>query len=504
MSRQRDSDLGPETDSRRVEAELEEFGDPEAGPTLPSTTLAAASVRRHDARGDRADAGPVGYAEILRLSWPVMLSQGLVALTGLVDRAMIGRVGSEAGAAVPLAAVGFATQLFFLIQSALFAVGLAAVALMARAIGAGDPDRSRAVFAASLEVALALAIGFSVPILLLGRWLLGLLGAEPAVIDAAIPYLVWVMGSSGMLALSLVLDSGLRANKDMRTPMWIAVVVAVVKLSGNWLLIYGHAGFPRLELVGAGLATAISQAVGLALFVWAVLRTPHESPVAVRWRHFRGASRRLRRDVVRIAVPGIGERVIMNFAMLSFFWVLSRYYGTLAVAAYTVGIALLSFSWIPGMAYSTSCATLVGQSLGAHDRRGAITAGWRSVQLAVVTAVAMGVLVAVTREELARLFTDDRAVIDELIPFMLALALIQPFLQAHFTLGGAHRGAGDTWTPLVAAAIGNWVFRVPVAILFAAVLDLSVLWIWFSLNLDHVARTAYLAWSFHRGRWADV
>jgi len=430
-----------------------------------------------------------------------MLSQGLVALSGLIDRAMIGRLGSDGGAAVPLAAVGFATQLFFLVQSALFAVALACVALMARAIGGGDLARSRAAFAASLQVSLAVTLGFAVPIMLFAEPIFRLLGAEPAVIQSAIPYLNWVMGSSGLLALSMVFDSGLRANKNMRAPMWIALAVTAVKLGGNWLLIFGNWGVPRLELVGAGLATAIAQAVGLGLFLWVVGLAPRGSPVAVRWRDLSRAGP-IRREIIRIAIPGVGERVVMNVAMLSFFWILSHYYGTLAVAAYTVGVALLSFSWIPGTAYATSCATLVGQALGARDVASATAAGWRSVQLSVVTAVAMGIFVALTRYPLARIFTDDQAVIQELVPFMLALAFIQPFLQAHFTLGGAHRGAGDTWTPLVAAAVGNWVFRVPVACLFAIVLDKSVLWIWFSLNLDHVARTAYLAWSFRRGKWA--
>jgi Na+-driven multidrug efflux pump len=144
----------------------------------------------------------------------------------------------------------------------------------------------------------------------------------------------------------------------------------------------------------------------------------------------------------------------------------------------------------------------VGQALGARDVDAARMVGWRSVKLAVVTALGMAALVIATRYPLARLFTDDAAVIAELVPFMLALALIQPFLQAHFTLGGAHRGAGDTWTPLIAAAVGSWVFRVPVACWFAIVLELDVVWIWFSLNLDHVSRTVLLVWSFRRGRWA--
>ena len=486
--------------AREVEAEIEELGDPEGAPSLPSTTLAAQATIPHPDVLRDPSVRRSATGEIMQLAWPVMLSQGLISLAGLIDRAMVGRLGGDDGAAVPLAAVGFATQFFFLIQSALFAVGLACIALMARAIGAGKPERARAALAASLEISIITTLALGGTILVLGRSALVWLGADAAVADAALPYLQLVIGSSLLLAVALLLESALRANRDMRTPMWIALIITVTKLAGNWLLIYGNWGFPELGLTGAGWATVFAQAVAVVLFVAVIARTHENSPVAVRWKDWRNA-RALRREVVRIALPGIAERIVMNIAMLGYFWVLGHYYGTVEVAAYTVGVALLSFSWIPGTGYAQACATLIGQSLGADEPQYAKRVGWRSARLALGTAIVLGIIVAVARYPLARLFTADEAVVAALGPFMLALAIAQPFLQLHFTLGGAHRGAGDTWTPLVAATVGNWVFRVPLALIFAIVLQAPVVWVWYTLIIDHVARAIWLTISFRRGRW---
>jgi putative MATE family efflux protein len=455
-----------------------------------------------------ATSGQVGsrrasVVEILHLAWPVMLSQMLVSLSGLVDRAMIGRVGGEYGAAVPLAAAGFATQFFFLIQSTLFAIGLACVALMARAIGGGNARRARLALAASVQVSVLLTAVLMVLMIGFARPFLTALGAEPAVVATALPYLRLVVGSSIVLSVSLVFDSALRANKDTRTPMYVSGVVAAVKLALNYALIFGYWGAPRLELVGAGIATVVSQIVGLALFAWVVVRKPVGSAVRVRWRDLVRRNP-LRREVVRIAIPGIAERLVMNAAMLSYFWVLGRGYGTVAVAAYTVGIALLSFSWIPGQGYAQAGATLVGQALGARRPDAAERTGWQSAGLALGTAIVLGGVCVVAADPLARLFTDDAEVIAELIPFLLTLAIAQPFLQLHFTLGGAHRGAGDTVTPLLAATLGTWLFRVPLAVLFGFVLHAPVIWVWGAIIFDHVARSAYLAWSFRRGRWREL
>lgn len=494
-----------------VEVLADELADPESAPSLPATTLAAQAIPHAEpepkpagAADDADSQGPLtGIRELLRLAWPVMLATGAVTLAGIIDRAMVGRLGDGAGgAAIPLAAVGIATQFFFLVQSSLFAVGLACVALVARAIGARSPRDSQLAFAASIQVAIALSLGLSIPIALGAPVAFAFLGQEEVVISAAIPYLHYVLGSSVMMAVALVIESAMRADKQMRQPMQIAMLVTICKLSLNWLFIFGHWGFPRMELVGAGLATLISQILGLALLLLAIRRRGETSPLHLRWGDVAGHNPRVR-EILRIAVPGIAERLVMNTAMLSYIWVLGHYYGTLSVAAYTVGIPLLAFTWIPGQAYAQSCATLIGQALGRGKPEEATRIGWQAAGLAVFTAVILGTIVAFKRYSLAGLLTQDEAMIRALGPFLLALSIAQPVLQLQFTLGGAHRGAGDSTTPLIAACVGNWVFRVPLAFGAAMLLDADISWVWYALIFDHIARSLVLGISFHRGKWRD-
>ncbi|HKA15026.1 MAG TPA: MATE family efflux transporter, partial [Myxococcota bacterium] len=433
--------------------------------------------------------------EIWALSWPLMLSQVLLNVVGLIDIAMVGRLGAE-----KVAAVGYATQFSQLAQSVLFAVGFATVAMMAHAIGAGDPQRARRSLAAALQVSVGTAAMLTAILLAVPGAMLAMLGADPAVATASIPYLQLVVGSSLLLAVGMTLEFALRADRDTRTPMLIASVVTAVKIAGNAVLIFGAGPFPRLELVGAGLATFLSQVVGLLLFTTVVVHANCDSPLALRPRDF-GAARPLVREVVSLAVPGVGERLANNLALLAYFRVLSGY-GSVAIAAYTVGVRLLAFTWIPGTAFGTAASTLVGQALGAGQREAAVRAGWRASHLSLGVAAVLGGAWAAMPRFLAGLFTHDAALIDELVPFMIVLAVVQPALQSHFALGGAHRGAGDTFTPFVAAAIGNWAFRVPLAFVLAGAFDAPVVWIWFVILFDHVARAVWLAVSFSQGRWA--
>lgn len=453
--------------------------------------------------GPDRDARTAATREILRLAWPVMASQILLNLTGLIDRMMIGRLAEAGGAAVPLAAVGYASQLFHLVHTTLFAVGLACVALMARAIGAGDATRARQAFTGSVQISTLVTGVYAGLLLSFTEPALALLGAEPAVVAVAAPYLRLTVGASIVLAFTLIFESALRADRRMRTPMLIGVAVTACKLGLNAVLIFGWLGAPRLEVVGAGLATAASQTLGLGLYAVLFARAPRDAATAFRPGDLLRRNP-MAREVIRIALPGVAERVVLNLGLLSYFAILSHYYGTLSVAVYTVGVSILAFSWIPGTGYAQACATVVGQSLGAGRADLATDAGRRSLWLAIATGVPMALVCALLREPLARAFTDDGAVIAGLSPFMLALALGQPFLQMHFTLAGVHRGAGDTVTPLFAAMVSAWGIRLPLAIAVGAWLGLDVVWIWVTLVLDHIARAAWLGASFARGRWRET
>lgn len=424
----------------------------------------------------------------------MILSQILASAVSLIDIAMLGRLGPEV-----LAAVGYVTQFFWLSHAVLMSVGVAGVALMARALGAGDPARARAALGAALGVALSVATVIAGVVSFFPRPLLRLLNASPAVIELAIPYLVLTLGSTLLLAVSVTLESGFRAARDTRTPLAIAVVVTLVKTGLNAVLIFGLLGFPAWGLVGAGVATVLSQGVAVSLLLGASRWRPSTRRALALARRDLGPARAALRELVVIATPAVLERLVLNLALMTYFALLGGY-GSATIAAYTVGVRVLSFSWIPGTGFAAAAATQVGHALGEEDPRAASRAGWRAARFAVAVSVTLGALFALARVPLARIFTNDPGVVAALGPFMLTLALAQPLMGLHFTVSGALRGAGDTLTPLLAATLGNWGLRVPLAFAVAR-LEMDVVWMWLVLVVDHVARALWVSASFARGRW---
>jgi putative MATE family efflux protein len=456
--------------------------------SIPSVALvqgAALPALAPRARADR---------DIWSLSWPVILSGIVASIVSLADVAMLGQLGTA-----ELVAVGWVNQVFMLAQSVLMAGGVACVALMARAIGAGAPARARQSMAASLVLALAVAVSLLVITTLGADPLLRALGVTPAVIAEAVPYCALTMASAVVFAVAYTYESAFRSVRDTRMPLAISGAVAAAKVGLNVLLIFGAGPIPRLALIGAGLASLLAQLLGAWLFIAASGRHARAAILSLTLHDLR-ASRPLLAETVRVALPAAGERVLMTLGLMSYFVILSRY-DEVVIAAYTIGVRLLSFSWIPGTAFSAASATLVGQALGASDPDHASRVNWRATRLCVLVSTVIGIAYAWPRKWLAGLFTQDPAVIAALEPLILMLAIAQPFLAMHFTLGGSLRGAGDTMSPLWAATVGTWVFRVGLALLLGPVLGLELTWVWSALIFDHLVRAAWMAWSFERGAW---
>jgi putative MATE family efflux protein len=466
-----------------------EFEDPEVDGALPAATVAVAAAARERLR--RTDRDIVG------LAWPAILSQALASAVLLVDLGMVGHLGTRA-----LAAVGYATQFYFLAQAVLMALGAGCVALMARAAGAGQPALARSALATFLALGGALAAGLAALTLAAPGALLAAIHAPPEIAELATPYLQLTLCSSVLLSVSVAHESGYRAARNTRLPLAVAGLVTAVKLGLNALLIFGLAGLPRLELAGAGWATLVSQLVGVIAFTASARRAAEPEAASMRLgvEDLRAVRGRLG-EALRVAGPAAGERALMQAALVAYFWFLGGY-GPAVIAAYTVGMRLLSFSWIPGIGYSVAAATLVGQAMGAADRRAARDAARRAVRLALLTSLGLGALFAVARGPLVGLFTDDPAVIRAIGPFMWVLALAQPVIAANFTLAGALRGAGDTVSPLVATFLGTWGIRLPLGLLLAQVLHTEVVWVYAVLALDHAGRFALVGLRFRQGAWA--
>lgn len=426
---------------------------------------------------------------VLTLALPITVSSLLQRAEGIVAVFLVGGLG-----ATSIAAVGLGQLLAFVATTLVSGLSVGTNVIVAQLWGARrwqDAGEAARHF-------LWLSLGLSFVLAGLGiagnRLVMQQLGAEPAVIELALPYSTLIFLVIPCTVLIQVLSSVLQGVGDTKTPMFAMIGVNFLHGLLAYPLIYGRWGAPNLGIKGAAIAVGLAEATG-ALYL------------LLRCRPILKTSIRLRLDLIRsiwdVGASVSGERVVQQ-AGIFIYTKLVLLYGTVAYAAHQVGLSIESFSFLPGYGLAIAAATMVGQSIGAGKYTRAKLENWEANRLAMAIMTCMGIIFFFFPYALLRAFTTDEAVIELGTMFLKIVALLQIPLALTMVLAGSLRGAGDTRFIMWATTAGMWGVRVPLAFVFGIWLELGVYYVWTTMVADWTVRMGLLLWRYHSERWQQI
>ncbi len=432
--------------------------------------------------------------KVLDLSGPALAEIFLATLIHMVDMIMVGRVGPEA-----LTAVGLSNQLVAFTLAIFVALNIGTTAVVARSIGGGNPRLANDVARQSLVINFSLGLIVSALGYYFSGDLLRLMGASEEVLTGGgLLYAKVVFGGTIFMNISMGLMAGLRGAGDTRTPMNINIIANIVNLCGNYVLIYGKFGFPRLGVYGAGISTTISRAVASLLVLYVVYHGSKVLKFSLKDNYLPDV--KLMEQIIDLGLPAALEQLVFKSGMLSFARVVSSL-GTTVFAAHQIAMNVLSLLFIPSQAFSIAATTLVGQRLGAGEPKVAEECGVETQRLGVIISSAIAVACFFLGPRIIGLYTPDKDVIALGAMALKIVAIVQPAQATQFILAGALRGAGDTKWPLYASVFGIWGGRVFLGYLFTQVLHFGLLGAWVAIAIDQCIRAIVIFQRFSAGRW---
>jgi putative MATE family efflux protein len=433
--------------------------------------------------------------QVLTLAWPSVMEQSLVTLIGLVDAYIVGHLGAAA-----LAGVGLGGQVLNLTAALFGAVGVGATALIARHIGAQEPDEANRLARQALWLALAIGTLAAFVCFAFAEPLMRAFGAAPDVVADGSAWLRVASPSFAVLGVLLVGTASLRGTGDTRTPLAVMIVVNIINIAVAWTLTRGLFGLPRLGVVGSGLGAASGHITG---GIMVVLMLVHgRGYLKLGWQVPRPDLTRLRR-ILNIGLPAGAEQVLLQVALLNLAVIIAQL-GTAAYAAHQIGLRIAALSYLPGWGFSVAATTLVGQELGARRPERAQRATYVSFFFALIVMSVMGVILFLFNESILRAFTNDADVIQAGVTVLRTSGLMQPLLAAAFVFSGALRGAGDTRATMVITLASVWGLRLVTAYLLGITLGLGLLGAWLAIGVDFAVR-ALLVWlRFRSGKWTRL
>lgn len=419
------------------------------------------------------------FRELIRLAAPLAAAQAGNQLMGLVDIAVLGRLGSR-----EIGAAGLGNSLFF----AFYIVGMGIVMgvdpLIAQAVGAGNFERARRLLWQGVWLAFLVGAVLSVP-MLFAPGLLEIVGVDSTLIPQATQYLyIRIVGFVPML-LFIVARSYLQAFSITR-PMLVAMVSAnVFNLFADILLVFGGRilpewtgplrGFPAMGVAGAAVATVL----GSLLQLWIIADS-----IRRHGRFGEASSRKpVRQDMLtslRIGLP-VGLQMGAEVGVFALVGILAGRLGEMPLAAHQVTISLASLTFTVALGIGAAGSVRVGRAIGAIDpvgtRRAGLVAFGGGALIMSLAALAFWIF----PRALASLISNQSNVILASIPLLAVAAVFQISDGIQGVGAGVLRGAGDTRFAFVANLIGHWIIGLPIAIYLGFHKSQGIVGLWWGL-----------------------
>ncbi|HSJ58967.1 MAG TPA: MATE family efflux transporter [Anaerolineae bacterium] len=449
----------------------------------------------------KEEAGPAAQEagavrrDVLRLALPAMGEQMLSMMVGIVDTFLVGHLG-----AASLAAVGLANQWIFMATTLFGAIATGSTALIARYIGAREPEQANRVLRQSVLVAMLIGTIATLLGTLLARPAVLLLGAPDDVIDLSVAYLRVVASIFFFSTLMFSGNAAMRGAGDTRTPLYVMLVVNALNIVVAWTAINGPFGLPRLGVVGSALGAATGRLVGGLLVMVILLRGRGQIRLVLRG--LRPDADVIRR-ILRIGLPTGAEQLLFRTGVMVFATILASL-GTVAYAANQIAINIHSMSFLPGFGFAVAATTLVGQGLGAKKPEEAEKRGYTAYRLGAILMSAIGVIIVLFPAQLLGFFTNDAEVVATGVMPLRIVGLIQPLVAAGMIFAGGLRGAGDTRYPMMITGASIWLFRVPLAYLLGVGLGWGLTGAWVAMSADMGLRGTLNYLRYRNGGWKKI
>ncbi len=397
----------------------------------------------------------------------------------------------------------------------LSAISVGTQAITARRHAEGRAEDAGAVLVNAVGFASVAGVAFTMIGYLLMPFMLDVLVAVPGVRAAADAYLRWRLLGVASMAVTFAFKAFFDGIGKTYVHLVASIAMNALNVFLCYALIFGHAGFPRMGVEGAGLAGVISTYVGLSIMVGYALRAEYRPFRPFDWRRL---CRRITADILRLSVPS----AIATIAVMSGFALFVAMVGRLdrlasavsatgaeaeAVngAATTDIVIILKLTFTACLAFGTSTATLVSQSLGERDGEKAARYGWASVRLGLLIFGVVGLCEGVLfTPQLLHLVTKSAAVAQAARIPMRMMGLCTPLIAAAMILTQALFGAGDSRYVMVAELVLHFGCLVPLAWILGITLGGGLIGIWAAAVTYVVLLAAAMIVKFARGEWKSI
>lgn len=433
------------------------------------------------------------FQRISLLALPIvggMLSQSLL---NIVDTAMVGYLGDPA-----LAAVGLGGFVVFMCMAMILGISTGVQSLAARKKGEGRTDRAAKILNSALLLVLVIAPILSIVLITFVAPLFPYLNSDPAVIEQGVPYLQVRLAAIVFVGMNFAFRGYWNALDMSRLYMITLILMHACNIILNYVLIFGHFGAPAMGVTGAGIASAISLAVGTAIYFMLGFRHVRKDGFLKSL-----ATREETRSLIQISIPSGIQQFFFAAGFVALFWIIGKV-GTAELAAANVLITVTLFAILPGLGLGLACTTLVGQALGARDPEDAHRWAWDVGKVSVVLLTLLGLPMWIAPDLVSSIFIHEEATRELARWPMRITGLTMPLEALGFAFMHGLLGAGDAKRVMFVSIGVQWLLLLPAVYLMGPVFGFGLLAIWLLQGLSRALQAGIFLASWQGRQWQKL
>jgi len=430
---------------------------------------------------------------LLTLSIPIIFASLLQTAYQLTDTFWVGRLGTAA-----VAAVSISFPIIFLIISLGSGLAIAGTILVAQYKGKEDKKAVDHITSQTIVMVVNISIVLATIGYFLSPYIIRLMGTDANVYTSAVSYIqISFIGMIFMFTF-MVFQSLMRGVGDVKTPVYIVFGTVLLNLILDPVFIFGYGIIPGYGVAGAAMATIGTQGIAAIIGIILLIRGKHEIQL-----HLTDLKPDfpLIKKMFMIGFPASIEQsaralgmTVMTFLVASF--------GTLTLAAYGIGIRILSFIIIPTFGLSMATSTLVGQNIGAGKTDRAEKIVKLSSLIGFIGLTIIGAITFLFAKQIVTFFIPgETATIQASSYFIKIMAFTFGFIGIQMSINGAFRGSGSTMISMLLSIISLWVLRFPLAFFLSNYTYLEEIGIWIAFPAANIIAAIITVVWFRKGTW---
>ena len=432
---------------------------------------------------------------IFMLSIPMILEMLMESIFAIVDIFYVSQVSVNA-----VATIGLTESVVTLVYAVAIGLSMAATAVVARRIGEKDIKGAGEATVQVIILGVAVAAIISVVGILYPKEILGLMGAQPDLIEEGYGYTQVLLGGNVTIMLLFLINAVFRGAGNASIAMWTLILSNGLNIILDPMFIFGFGPIPEFGVQGAAIATTIGRgsAVVFQLLVlfygWSKIKISVRDMVVrvgVMW------------NLIKVSLGGIGQFLIGTSSWMFLMRIMSEF-GSDVLAGYTIAIRVMLFTLMPSWGMSNAAATLVGQNLGAEQPDRAEQSVWKTGKYNAIFMALVSIIYLVFAKQIILLFSQEPEVVKYGALCLQVIAAGYVFYAYGMVIIQSFNGAGDTKTPTYINFICFWLFQLPLAYVVALKWNAGPEGVFWAITVAEILIAVIGIIWFRKGKWKLV